>query len=36
MIWFTSDTHFGHANVLNFTDRPFGDIAHMNLSLIHI
>ena len=38
MIWFTSDTHFGHANVLHFTDRPFGDIAHMNraLSLIHI
>lgn len=21
MIWFTSDTHFGHANVLGFTDR---------------
>ncbi len=35
MIWFTSDTHFGHANVLNFTDRPFGDIAHMNRALIN-
>lgn len=22
MIWFTSDTHFGHENVLKFTDRP--------------
>ena len=21
MIWFTSDTHFGHANVLGFTNR---------------
>ncbi len=35
MLWFTSDTHFGHANVLNFTDRPFGDIAHMNRALIN-
>lgn len=35
MIWFTSDTHFGHANVLHFTDRPFGDIAHMNRALIN-
>lgn len=25
MIWFTSDTHFGHENVLKFTDRlPVG------------
>ena len=35
MIWFTSDTHFGHANVLHFTDRSFGDIAHMNRALIN-
>ena len=35
MLWLTSDTHFGHANVLNFTDRPFGDIAHMNRALIN-
>lgn len=35
MLWFTSDTHFGHANVLHFTDRPFGDIAHMNRALIN-
>ncbi len=35
MIWFTSDTHFGHANVLHFADRPFGDIAHMNRALIN-
>lgn len=35
MIWFTSDTHFSHANVLHFTDRPFGDIAHMDRALIN-
>lgn len=23
MIWFTSDTHFGHDNVLEFSDRPW-------------
>lgn len=22
-VWFTSDTHFGHANILKFLDRPF-------------
>lgn len=26
MIWFTSDTHFGHENVLKFTDRPWETI----------
>lgn len=34
MIWFTSDTHFGHANVLNFTDRPFEGIAQMDRALV--
>ena len=37
-IWVVSDTHFGHANILNFTDsktgkkvRPgFGDVTEMN------
>lgn len=23
--WFTGDTHFGHANVINYTSRPFRD-----------
>lgn len=26
MIWFTSDTHFGHVNLLKFCDRPWDDI----------
>ena len=34
MIWFTSDTHFGHANVLDFCERPWNDIAEMNRALV--
>ncbi len=34
MIYFTSDTHFGHANVLKFIGRPFRDIDQMNQALI--
>ena len=34
MIWFTSDTHFGHANVLKFSERPWDDVDDMNHALI--
>lgn len=34
MIWFTSDTHFGHENVIKFCNRPFRDVDHMNSELI--
>ena len=34
MIWFTSDTHFGHTNVLKFSERPWDDIDDMNYALI--
>ena len=34
MKWFTSDTHFGHANIIRFCDRPFKDVPHMNEALI--
>lgn len=34
VIWFTSDTHFGHANVLGFCNRPWDDIDRMNGALI--
>lgn len=34
MIWFTSDTHFGHERVLGFCDRPWDTIAAMNRDLV--
>ena len=33
-IFFTSDTHFGHANILKYCQRPFDDIDSMNEALI--
>ena len=34
MIWFTSDTHFGHERVLGFCDRPWDTIQAMNRDLV--
>lgn len=34
IIWFSSDQHFGHRNVINFCDRPYADVKEMNQSLI--
>lgn len=33
-IWFTSDTHFHHKNVIAYCNRPFVSIEHMNEALI--
>ena len=33
-IWFTSDLHFGHRNVIKFCNRPFADEKEMGKSLI--
>lgn len=33
-IFFTSDWHLGHANVIGFSSRPFKDIVHMENVLI--
>lgn len=29
-IWFTADTHFGHANIISFCDRPYETVQEMN------
>lgn len=28
--WFTSDHHFGHVNIIDFSNRPFNSVNHMN------
>jgi calcineurin-like phosphoesterase family protein len=34
VIWFTSDLHFGHSNIIKYCERPFKDAEEMNKALI--
>lgn len=35
MIWFTSDLHLGHANIIEYCDRPFDNVDDMNDNLLY-
>jgi len=32
--WFTADTHFGHKNIIKYTDRPYASTLEMDEALI--
>ena len=33
-VWITSDTHFGHTNIIRYCSRPFKDADEMNRALV--
>lgn len=33
-VWFTSDLHFGHANIIGYCARPFSSVEEMDAALV--
>lgn len=33
--WFTADTHFGHARIIELCERPYGNVDEMNEALVN-
>lgn len=33
-VWFTSDTHFSHENIIRYCNRPFANVAEMNEAMV--
>ena len=33
-VWFTADTHFGHANIIRYSRRPFADVREHDGALV--
>ena len=33
-IWFTTDFHFGHSNIIRYCNRPFRDVAEMDQTIL--
>lgn len=34
MLWFTSDTHFSHSRIIEYCNRPFGNVEEMNQAIV--
>jgi len=35
VLWFTSDTHFNHSNIIQYSERPFSGIGEMTAALVN-
>lgn len=35
-LWFTSDTHYFHHNIIRYSNRPFTDVREMNAAMIAV